>query len=73
MPTTPSPRKRQSRMRHCFNCGEEIGVSADYEPLDTCGRSECEREARYAQIEREERSHDELDYQMGWGRYRDSY
>lgn len=29
------------KMRHCFNCGEELGCYADYDPLDTCGKREC--------------------------------
>lgn len=55
-----------ARMRHCFNCGEELGCYAEYEPLDTCGKSECEREARYArEIERDE-AHEQLDKDRGW-------
>lgn len=54
------------KMRHCFNCGEELGVSADHDPLDTCGKKECEREARdQMQAEREE-AHARLDRNMGW-------
>jgi hypothetical protein len=36
------------KMRHCFFCGDELGLlaSCDYDPLDTCGKQECEREAR---------------------------
>ena len=39
---------QQTRMRHCFNCGCKLGYYSDYDPLDTCGKNECEREARYA-------------------------
>lgn len=58
--------KAPARMRHCFYCGEELGCYAEYEPLDTCGKSECEREARYArQIERDE-APEQLDKDRGW-------
>lgn len=55
------------KMRHCFNCGAELGCYADYDPLDTCGKRECEREAQDAmQAEREE-AHERLDQDRGWG------
>lgn len=54
------------KMRHCFNCGAELGTYADYDPLDTCGAIECERTARDAmQTEREE-AHEKLDRDMGY-------
>lgn len=54
------------KLRHCFNCGAEIGCYADYNPLDTCGKGECEREAgRQMQYEREE-AHEQLDRDRGW-------
>lgn len=35
------------KMQHCFNCGEECGVFYNYyRDLVTCGKRECEREAR---------------------------
>lgn len=45
------------RKDYRFNCGEEIGEHNQWsDPLDTCGRTECEREARRArEIDREER------------------
>lgn len=53
-----------ARMRHCFYCGEELGVftSHDYDPLDTCGKRECEREARAEAREQIEEDRD-------WGRF----
>ena len=58
----------QAKMRHCYFCGEELGVYADYDRLDTCGKPECERDARdCAQAEREE-AHERLDRDMGWDR-----
>ena len=36
------------KMQHCFNCGEECGVFDNHwRDLVTCGKRECEREARY--------------------------
>lgn len=55
------------KMQHCAFCGEELGVYA--KPIgeqDTCGRRECERDAReQAQAEREE-AHEQLDRDMGY-------
>jgi hypothetical protein len=33
------------KMQHCFWCGEELGVY-DSRETETCGKSECNREAR---------------------------
>lgn len=55
-----------AKMRHCFFCGEELGVYADWDPLDTCGKAECDREARNAAREEWEEAHRELDRRMGW-------
>ncbi len=52
---------KAARMRFCFNCGEELGVYADYDPLDTCGKLECEREARAI-------ARDEIEEDRDWGR-----
>jgi hypothetical protein len=59
MPKTP-------KMRHCFYCGEELGVYADHDPLDTCGKQECEREARNQDRDEREEAHERLDRDMGW-------
>lgn len=61
-------------MRYCFNCGEELGVmkSIDYDPLDTCGKAECEREARWAaQADRDARfaEAEQDDFQRYGGRW----
>lgn len=48
------------KMQHCFNCGEELGVYVGTwgEP-EVCGKSECQREARYQdQAAREQRQFD---------------
>lgn len=56
------------KMRHCFNCGAELGVlsSAEYEPLDTCGKRECDREARDAMAMERDYAHEQLDRTRGW-------
>ena len=46
---------------HCFWCGEDLGEGDGFEDgYETCGKKECNREARYAQqaefAEREERA-----------------
>lgn len=54
------------KMRHCFYCGDEIGFYADYDPLDTCGKSECERAARDCLRQEREEAHERLDRDMGY-------
>lgn len=58
----------QPPMRHCFNCGEEIGRYCGYHRSDTCGKPECDREARYASQEERDEAHERLDRDMGWDR-----
>lgn len=60
---------KQPKMRHCFNCGDELGVYADSDPLDHCGKIECAREAQHAAAEEREQAHEELDRDLGYGRY----
>lgn len=43
-----------AKMRHCFNCGAELGFYSEYHPLDTCGKQECERAARKAMQQEED-------------------
>jgi hypothetical protein len=60
--------KSTAKMRHCWNCGAELGVlsRAQWEPGDTCGKTECEREARdQARAERDQ-AHEQLDRDLGW-------
>lgn len=56
----------KAKMHHCFNCGAEIGVYADYQPSDTCGNIKCEREAQAQFAEEREEAHERLDRDMGW-------
>lgn len=54
--------------RFCWNCGASMGVIENryYDSRDTCGATECDREARYqAESERAE-AHEQLDRDMGW-------
>ena len=59
-----------AKMRHCFNCGAELGVMShwEFDPLDTCGKTECEREASFARERERERqdAHEQLDRDMGY-------
>lgn len=57
---------REARQRYCFYCGEDIGIYADYEPTDTCGKAECERERRNIERQEREEAHQQLDRDMGW-------
>ncbi len=34
------------KTRHCWWCGKDLGCEVDARDLETCGHSECEREAR---------------------------
>ena len=50
--------------QHCFNCGEYLGrYVANWRELQSCGKADCEREARYqesaAQEEGEARGRDD--------------
>lgn len=60
--------KPKAKLRHCWNCGADMGVIEDryYDRSDTCGAAECAREARdQARAERDE-AHEQLDRDMGW-------
>lgn len=59
----------KAQMRHCWWCGAELGVltRADcWEPGDTCGRAECEREARHQEANERREAHEKLDRDRGW-------
>jgi hypothetical protein len=57
---------REAKMRHCWYCGDELGVYADYDRMDTCGKRECERERGYAEAEDRAEAHRQLDEDMDW-------
>jgi hypothetical protein len=54
------------KMRFCFNCGEQLGCDPYYDPLDTCGKTECIREANYAREAERAEAHEQLDRDRGW-------
>ena len=68
MTNTTTDKKRKPKMRHCFNCGEELGAYAFYDSRDTCGKVECDREARNDFYAEREEAHERLDRDMGWDR-----
>lgn len=51
------------KVRHCWVCGDDMGFIENryYDPSDTCGNRECEREARDAHESDRQEAHDELD------------
>lgn len=52
---------------HCYNCGDDIGEKGRFsDPRDTCGRAECVREARDAEIAERDEAHEQLDRDRGW-------
>ena len=58
----------ESKMRHCWNCGAEMGLVEDrhYDRSDTCGKRECDRAAREQHEAEREEAHERLDRDMGW-------
>ena len=60
---------KPKKMRFCFNCGEELGFYADYDPMDHCGKTECSREAQYAAEAERSEAHERLDQDNGWDRW----
>lgn len=57
---------REAKMRHCWYCGDEMGVYADYDRMDTCGKRECERARGDAESDEREEAHRLLDEDRGW-------
>jgi len=55
-----------AKMRHCFNCGAELGVYADYDQMDDCGKRECARAARDFDTQDREEAHEQLDRDMDY-------
>jgi hypothetical protein len=58
--------KPKGKMRYCCYCGEELGVYADYDLLDNCGKSECMQYSRDEQRYEREEAHRKLDHRRGW-------
>jgi hypothetical protein len=68
MTAPQSEAKATLRMRHCFNCGTELGlfVGRDYDRRDTCGAPECDQVLRDLVREERDDAHRRLDEDMGW-------
>ena len=54
------------KIRHCYLCGEELGIYAEYDQFDTCGKTECERKARDDIAADRFEAHEKLDRDRGW-------
>jgi hypothetical protein len=63
--------KLKGRERFCACCGESLGRIADryYDRSDTCGRPDCDREARDMDRAEREDMHERLDRDLGYGDY----
>lgn len=57
-----------AKERFCWNCGASLGVldGKDYDSRDTCGRLQCDREARDSYARERDEAHEQLDRDMGW-------
>ena len=57
-------------MQFCAYCGAEMGVYIQARAQqDTCGKRECERWAQEQDQQMRDAAHEELDRDMGWGRW----
>lgn len=54
------------KMRHCFYCGAELGEYIDHDPLDTCGKRECERAASEHVRQQRDEAHEKLDRDLDY-------
>lgn len=65
MTDKPKPKERE---RHCWCCGESMGIIQDrhYDRGDTCGQPQCERAARDAASMERDDAHERLDRDNGW-------
>lgn len=61
-----NPEPKQPPMRHCFNCGDEIGRSFYHDRFSSCGKGECVNAERDAHAEEREQAHEHLDREMGY-------
>ncbi len=57
-----------TKERFCWHCGDSMGFIADAycERRMTCGKRECDREAREAERGDREEAHERLDRDKGW-------
>lgn len=58
----------EPKRRHCWNCGADMGFIEDrfYDRRDTCGRRECDLNAREQDRAERDDAHDKLDRDMDW-------
>ncbi len=63
-------KEREGTLRHCWSCGEPMGIieNKHYSRDDTCGKLECEREARDQYRAERDEAHERLYRDMGWDR-----
>lgn len=56
--------------QYCFYCGEFLGDYKYYDgDIETCGKSECEREARFARQEQDAEAREQAE-RDNYDRYR---
>ena len=59
----PNPARRH----YCTACGDDMGLWDKFSRHgDTCGKFQCERDAREQDREDRSDSHERLDRDMGW-------
>lgn len=60
--------KPKGRIRHCPYCGDNMGFIENryYEPLDSCGKADCNRDAADAARQERDDAHEQLDRDRGW-------
>ena len=61
--TEKAPKLHPGKVRHCWNCGADMGWIENryYDRTDTCGAQDCEREARDANEAERQDAHDAVD------------
>ena len=59
---------QDTKVKQCENCGTELfePQTRFHREMVTCGSSECEREARNADIQDREEADEQLDIDLGW-------
>ena len=58
---------KNGSIQYCAYCGDEMGVWNSFSTsYDTCGKRECDRDAKDCEEEERGRAHEELDMNMGW-------
>ena len=70
MPDTDKKPMPLGKVRHCWNCGADMGFIENryYDRGDTCESPECNRAARDAEQAERDEAHEQLDRDNGWDR-----